>query len=92
VEAGGHIAGEVSTLALVPRVVDAVAPHIVAAAGGIADGRGACVRRASRRYRNAFPRQRRSSRARIDRFARRPGRRARPRDQASGRNCSGASR
>jgi NAD(P)H-dependent flavin oxidoreductase YrpB (nitropropane dioxygenase family) len=40
VEAGGHIAGEVSTLALVPRVVDAVAPHIVAAAGGIADGRG----------------------------------------------------
>lgn len=37
---GGHIAGEVSTLALVPRVVDAVAPHIVAAAGGIADGRG----------------------------------------------------
>ena len=40
VEAGGHIAGEVSTLALVPRVVDAVAPGPVAAAGGIADGRG----------------------------------------------------
>jgi nitronate monooxygenase len=40
VEAGGHIAGEVSTLALVPRVVDAVAPKPVAAAGGIADGRG----------------------------------------------------
>jgi NAD(P)H-dependent flavin oxidoreductase YrpB (nitropropane dioxygenase family) len=40
VEAGGHIAGEVSTLALVPRVVDAVAPRPVAAAGGIADGRG----------------------------------------------------
>lgn len=39
-EAGGHIAGEVSTLALVPRVVDAVAPCPVAAAGGIADGRG----------------------------------------------------
>jgi NAD(P)H-dependent flavin oxidoreductase YrpB (nitropropane dioxygenase family) len=40
VEAGGHIAGEVSTLALVPRVVDAVAPRPVAAAGGIGDGRG----------------------------------------------------
>ena len=40
VEAGGHIAGEVSTLPLVPRVVDEVAPHPVAAAGGIADGRG----------------------------------------------------
>jgi len=40
VEVGGHVAGEVSTLALVPRVVDAVAPRPVAAAGGIADGRG----------------------------------------------------
>src|SRR3974390_2618174 len=40
VEAGGHIAGEVSTLALVPLVVDAVAPRPVAAAGGIADARG----------------------------------------------------
>ena len=40
VEAGGHVAGEVSTLALVPRVVDAVAPQPVAAAGGIGDGRG----------------------------------------------------
>src|SRR5262247_1558677 len=40
VEAGGHVAGEVSTLALVPRIVDAVAPRPVAAAGGIADGRG----------------------------------------------------
>jgi NAD(P)H-dependent flavin oxidoreductase YrpB (nitropropane dioxygenase family) len=40
VEAGGHVAGEVSTLALVPRVVDAVSPRPVAAAGGIADGRG----------------------------------------------------
>ena len=29
VEAGGHLAGEVSTLALVPRVVDAVAPRQV---------------------------------------------------------------
>jgi NAD(P)H-dependent flavin oxidoreductase YrpB (nitropropane dioxygenase family) len=40
VEAGGHVAGEVSTLALVPRVVDAVAPVPVVAAGGIADARG----------------------------------------------------
>src|SRR5262245_55828539 len=39
VEAGGHVAGEVSTLALVPRVVDAVAPRPVAAAGGIGDAR-----------------------------------------------------
>src|SRR5499427_7750243 len=35
VEAGGHVAGEVSTLALIPRVVDAVAPVPVVAAGGI---------------------------------------------------------
>ena len=34
------MAGDVSTLALVPRVVDAVAPRPVAAAGGIADARG----------------------------------------------------
>ena len=40
VEAGGHIAGQVSTMALVPRVVDAVSPVPVVAAGGIADGRG----------------------------------------------------
>jgi NAD(P)H-dependent flavin oxidoreductase YrpB (nitropropane dioxygenase family) len=40
VEAGGHVAGEVSTLALVPRIVDPVSPRPVAAAGGIADGRG----------------------------------------------------
>jgi nitronate monooxygenase len=39
-EAGGHVWGSVSTLALVPRVVDAVAPIPVVAAGGIADGRG----------------------------------------------------
>jgi NAD(P)H-dependent flavin oxidoreductase YrpB (nitropropane dioxygenase family) len=39
-EAGGHVWGTVSTLALVPRVVDAVAPLPVVAAGGIADGRG----------------------------------------------------
>lgn len=40
VEAGGHTRGEVSTLSLVPRVVDAIAPAPVVAAGGIADGRG----------------------------------------------------
>src|SRR5206468_10672343 len=40
VEARGHVAGEISTLVLVPRVVDAVAPTPVVAAGGIADGRG----------------------------------------------------
>src|SRR5215813_2439856 len=40
VEAGGHVAGEVTTMALVPRVVDAVAPTPVIAAGGIADARG----------------------------------------------------
>ncbi len=40
VEAGGHVWGEVTTMALVPRVVDAVSPVPVVAAGGIADGRG----------------------------------------------------
>ena len=38
-EAGGYC-GEVSTMALVPQVVDAVAPIPVVAAGGIFDGRG----------------------------------------------------
>jgi enoyl-[acyl-carrier protein] reductase II len=38
-EAGGF-GGTVSTMALVPQVVDAVAPLPVVAAGGIADGRG----------------------------------------------------
>jgi nitronate monooxygenase/enoyl-[acyl-carrier protein] reductase II len=38
-EAGGY-GGTVSTLALVPQVVDAVRPVPVVAAGGIADGRG----------------------------------------------------
>ncbi len=38
-EAGGHT-GRVATFALVPQVVDAVAPTPVVAAGGIADGRG----------------------------------------------------
>ena len=40
VEAGGHVWGQVSTLALVPAVVDAVGPVPVLAAGGITDGRG----------------------------------------------------
>jgi nitronate monooxygenase len=40
VEAGGHVEGDLSTLALVPQVVDAVSPIPVAAAGGIADARG----------------------------------------------------
>jgi NAD(P)H-dependent flavin oxidoreductase YrpB (nitropropane dioxygenase family) len=35
-----NVAGDVSTLALVPRVVDAVAPRPVAAASGIGDARG----------------------------------------------------
>jgi NAD(P)H-dependent flavin oxidoreductase YrpB (nitropropane dioxygenase family) len=39
-EAGGHVLGQVTTLALVPRVVDAVDPVPVVAAGGVADGRG----------------------------------------------------
>jgi NAD(P)H-dependent flavin oxidoreductase YrpB (nitropropane dioxygenase family) len=39
-EAGGHVSGEVTTLALVPAVVEAVAPVPVLAAGGICDGRG----------------------------------------------------
>ncbi|MEX0853724.1 MAG: nitronate monooxygenase [Bauldia sp.] len=39
-EAGGHVAGKVTTLALVPTVVDAVGRVPVIAAGGIADGRG----------------------------------------------------
>jgi len=38
-EGGGHT-GRIATLALVPQVVDAIKPLPVAAAGGIADGRG----------------------------------------------------
>ncbi|MBK9613486.1 nitronate monooxygenase [Candidatus Amarobacter glycogenicus] len=38
-EAGGHT-GRIATFALVPQVIDAVAPTPVIAAGGIADGRG----------------------------------------------------
>jgi nitronate monooxygenase len=39
-DAGGHVWGTIGTLALVPAVVDAVAPTPVIAAGGIGDGRG----------------------------------------------------
>jgi NAD(P)H-dependent flavin oxidoreductase YrpB (nitropropane dioxygenase family) len=39
-EAGGHVWSQVSTLPLVPAVVDAVAPVPVIAAGGIGDARG----------------------------------------------------
>jgi nitronate monooxygenase len=39
-EAGGHVWGHVSTMALLPCTVDAVQPVPVVAAGGIADGRG----------------------------------------------------
>jgi NAD(P)H-dependent flavin oxidoreductase YrpB (nitropropane dioxygenase family) len=38
-EAGGHVWGQVATMALVPAVVDAVRPVPVIAAGGIGDGR-----------------------------------------------------
>jgi nitronate monooxygenase len=40
VEAGGHVRGEMSTLVLVPSVVDAITPTPVVASGGIADARG----------------------------------------------------
>src|SRR3954447_9276877 len=39
-ESGGHVWGDVTTFALVPETVDAVAPVPVLAGGGIADGRG----------------------------------------------------
>jgi len=39
-EAGGHVEGDITTLALVPRIVDRIGPVPVVAAGGIADGRG----------------------------------------------------
>lgn len=40
-ESGGHV-GELTTMALVPQVVDAVGIPVIAA-GGIADGRGMCA-------------------------------------------------
>lgn len=39
-EASGHVEGQTSIMALLPEVVDAVAPTPVLAAGGIGDGRG----------------------------------------------------
>jgi nitronate monooxygenase len=39
-EAGGHVWGQVGSLALIPAVVDAVEPTPVIAAGGIGDARG----------------------------------------------------
>jgi nitronate monooxygenase len=39
-DAGGHVWGQIGTLALVPAVVDAVEPTPVIAAGGIGDARG----------------------------------------------------
>lgn len=39
-EAGGHVRGVAGSIALIPAVVDAVAPLPVVAAGGFADGRG----------------------------------------------------
>lgn len=40
VEAGGHVWGQVATMALVPAVRDAIGDAPLIAAGGIADGRG----------------------------------------------------
>lgn len=39
-EAGGHVRGQLGLFALLPQVVDAVAPLPVVAAGGVADQRG----------------------------------------------------
>jgi enoyl-[acyl-carrier protein] reductase II len=39
-EGGGHVGGNMATMALVPQAVDLVKPVPVIAAGGIADGRG----------------------------------------------------
>jgi len=40
IEAGGHVRGEITTLALIPEVRDAIGDAPLIAAGGIADGRG----------------------------------------------------
>jgi nitronate monooxygenase len=40
IEAGGHVRGTVTTLALIPEVRDAIGDLPLLAAGGIADGRG----------------------------------------------------
>jgi nitronate monooxygenase len=45
-EAGGHVRGELGTMALLPQVVDAVAPLPVLAAGGIADRRSVAAAQA----------------------------------------------
>ena len=50
IEAGGHCSSSVSTMALVPRVVDAVAPTIV---------RSTAARATGRRLRPTWPRRRR---------------------------------
>ena len=39
-ESGGHVRGDIATMVLVPRVVDAIPNKPVLASGGIADGRG----------------------------------------------------
>ena len=53
-EAGGHT-GEISTMVLVPQVVDAVAPAPVLAAGGIGDGTADRGRARARRARACGP-------------------------------------
>jgi len=45
-EAGGHVRGQLGTFALLPQVVDAVAPLPVIAAGGIVDHRGVAAAKA----------------------------------------------
>jgi len=45
-EAGGHVRGQLGAFALLPQVVDAVAPLPVIAAGGIVDHRGVAAAKA----------------------------------------------